>query len=164
MLADSAGPPPPSGDDAARSIDGHIQALREMAANEAESRREAERYVEASRERERRLEKAIAALEGVPLGAGGRPKAKATAKSSTWRVGDQVVSEVEAALRALLASDGAEAATVPQVAEATGRSRETVRRALERLREQGTVRLAGKRHLSTHGMPSTLYALMPNAD
>jgi CRP-like cAMP-binding protein len=150
MLADSTAPP--SGEDAARSIDGHIQALREMAANEAESRREAERYVEASRERERRLEKAIAALEGVPLGAGGRPKQTAKPKASyAWRVSDQVVSEVEVALRALLTG-------------ATGRSRETTRRVLERLREQGTVRLAGKRQINPHGQSSTLYALMPNDD
>jgi CRP-like cAMP-binding protein len=163
MLADSTAPP--SGEDAARSIDGHIQALREMAANEAESRREAERYVEASRERERRLEKAIAALEGVPLGAGGRPKQTAKPKASyAWRVSDQVVSEVEVALRALLTGDGAEAVTAAELARATGRSRETTRRVLERLREQGTVRLAGKRQINPHGQSSTLYALMPNDD
>jgi hypothetical protein len=66
-----------------------------MAREEAESRAEVERFVDASRERERRLLKAIAALEGVPLGAGGKPKLNGAAPkakaSSPGLVSDQVV-------------------------------------------------------------------------
>lgn len=158
MSTESAAPLP-SGDEAARSIAGYVQALRQMAAAEAEGRREVEREVEASRERERRLEKAIAALEGTSLG--GRPKGRPKAAPS-WRVSEKVTIEVEAALRAL-AGNGVEAATAVEVAEAAGRSREATRRALDQLRQQDTVRLAGKRRTTGHGVPSTLYALMPDA-
>src|SRR3954467_9199633 len=64
------------------SIAEQIEDMRRMVQEEIDSRAEVEQFVDASRERERRLVKAIAVLEGVPLGAGGRPKAKAAPKAT----------------------------------------------------------------------------------
>src|SRR5881628_132596 len=64
------------------NIGEQVKDLRRMVREEIESRAEVEQFVDASRERERRLVKAIAALEGVPLGAGGKPKAKAAPKAT----------------------------------------------------------------------------------
>jgi hypothetical protein len=76
------------------NIGEQVKDLRRMVQEEIDSRAEVERFVDASREREHRLRKAIAALEGVPLGAGGRPKARrsgagwcccASSSASAWQ-------------------------------------------------------------------------------
>jgi hypothetical protein len=84
----------------------------------------------------------------VPLGAGGKPKLngaapKAKAKAQDWTSAPRPLKVYEAA-RALVAETGEETFTRPQLAKAVGRSPETTRRAVERLREQERIRLAGK--------------------
>lgn len=145
-----------------------IEDLKRMAREEADSRAEVERFVDASRERERRLLKAVAALEGMPLGAGGKPKLngaapKAKAKSHDWSVNPATVEAAFEAARRLVAETGEETFTRAQLAKAIGRSPETTRRAVDHLRDQERVRLAGKS--GNGGKTATnLYALMPNAD
>src|SRR3954468_19786105 len=75
------------------NIGEQVKDLRRMVQEEIDSRAEVERFVDASRERERRLVKAIAALEGVPLGACGRPKAKALPAVKARPKTPQVVSQ-----------------------------------------------------------------------
>jgi hypothetical protein len=139
-----------------------------MVQEEIDSRAEVERFVDASRERERRLVKAIAALEGVPLGAGGRPKkvVKTTPAVKAGPKTPQVVSqdaadEILAAAKALLADRAEQTFTRTEIREAVpGRSRETVRRGLVLLREQQRIRLAGKQGAGPTA--KSLYALMPD--
>src|ERR1044072_6992472 len=52
---------------AQKGIDDHIRDLRALIQAEVDSRSEYERLVELSKQRERRLAKAVAALEGEPL-------------------------------------------------------------------------------------------------
>jgi hypothetical protein len=148
------------------NIGEQVKDLRRMVQEEIDSRAEVERFVDASRERERRLVKAIAALEGVPLGAGGRPKAKALPAVKARPKTPQVVSqdaadEILAAAKALLADRAEQTFTRTEIREAVpGRSRETVRRGLVLLREQQRIRLAGKQGAGPTA--KSLYALMPD--
>src|SRR4051812_26371627 len=83
-----------------------VEELKRMVREEAESRAEVERFVDASRERERRLVKAIAALEGVPLSAGGRPKAKASPKATpkqSWTPKPELADAILEAAKTLVA-------------------------------------------------------------
>ena len=137
-------------------LERHVAELREMIAAEVSSRAEAERFIEASRQRERRLVKAVAALEGVPLSAGGKPpKVKPKAKPS---VSAEIIATVLAAL-----ADHGRPMTAPQLATALGRNRSSIDSALRVLREQQKVRLAGKDPDSTAPIAPNLYALMPDA-
>jgi hypothetical protein len=154
------------GRDARSALAQHVEALRQMIRVEADSRSEYERLVEESKERERRLVKAVAALEGVPLSAGGRPKAQASAKGPKTHqvVAPVVADEVLVVIRRLLAETGESTVTRPQLIKAMpGRSGETVRRGLKLLREQERVRVAGR--AGNGGRTSAvLYALMPDGD
>jgi hypothetical protein len=140
------------------NIGEQVKDLRRMVQEEIASRAEVERFVDASRERERRLVKAIAALEGVPLGAGGRPKAR---PKSPQPVSPGVADEVLTAAKVLLADRAEQTFTRPELVKAMPeRSGETIRRGLELLREQQRIRLSGKRG---GGKTATnLYALMPD--
>lgn len=147
------------------SIAEQIEDMKRLAREEAESRAEVERFVDSSRERERRLLKAIAALEGVPLGAGGKPKAapKVAAKAPAVQlVSPAVADEILVVVRELLAGREDQTFSRPELAKLMPRSGETIRRGLELLREQERVRLAGKR--GTGRTAKNLYALMPDVD
>jgi hypothetical protein len=149
------------------NIGEQVKDLRRMVQEEIDSRAEVERFVDASREREHRLRKAIAALEGVPLGAGGRPKVVKTTPAVKARpktpqvVSQDAADEILAAAKALLADRAERTFTRTEIREAVpGRSRETVRRGLVLLREQQRIRLAGKQ--GAGATAKSLYALMPD--
>jgi hypothetical protein len=106
--------------------------------------------------------KAIAALEGMPLGAGGRPKAKATPKAPQ-PISPKVADEVLEAAKTLVVDRDEQTFTRPEIIKAMpGRSGETIRRGLLLLREQQRIRLAGKQ--GTGKTAKSLYALMPDVD
>lgn len=142
-----------------------------MADEEAASRADVEHFVEESRERERRIRKAVAALEGVPLGAGGRPKAapapKVAAKGGRPQpVSMDVADAVLAKARELMAASGKDTFSRPELVKAMpGKSGETIRRGLLLLRDQERIRLAGKGKGAGRSQTATnLYALMPNGN
>jgi hypothetical protein len=133
--------------------------LRETIAAERVARIDAERLVADSRERERRLQRALTALAGERPGV--RAKSAAKSKTYKWTVSEERVQEALTALRTI----GAQPASVSEVSALTHSSTETVRRALDVLRERELVRLAGhEKKRGSRGRRTTLYALMPGAD
>jgi hypothetical protein len=132
--------------------------LGEAITAEQAARRDAERLVADSRERERRLQRALTALAGEKPGV--RAKSAAKPKAYKWKVGEKRVQEALTALRTI----GAQPASVGEVSALTHSSTETVRRALDVLRERELVRLVGHEKRGSRGQRTTLYALMPGAD
>jgi ATPase subunit of ABC transporter with duplicated ATPase domains len=103
------------------------------------------------RDRQRRLQRALAAL-----GEGEEPTRKPPVKSkratNTWRPSAE---NIEATMAVLVAAE--EPMSVTKIADHMHRSREVVRRALETLRAEGRVRIAGA---SGRGN-AKLFAAMP---
>lgn len=140
----------------AAGIAEHVAAMREMVEAEVEGRREMELLVETSRERERRLMKAINALEGQPLTNSGRPKAKPKAAATGKLVSEDTRKLVIDALREAPLN-------TKQIMERTGRAQSVVSAALRDLRRTEHVRLIGKDETSSAPVKPNLYALMPDA-
>ena len=132
----------------------HAQLAREDA--EAEAVRA---HLLAIQDRQRRLNKAIDALSHETPKMGRPPtKAKAPGKKTVWRPSPENTAKV---LDALTQGPG----TIADLAERSGTSRHIVRNAVESLRGDEKVRLAGKRHSrgarDRRGIKATVYALMP---
>ena len=139
------------------NVDRTVTGLRELAAAEVEARAEYEQLVEQSKQRERRIARAITALEGGGPGTKPKPKPKAVQP-----VGEEVIEAVLATMRQL-AAEGHEPVTRLQVVEAMPeRSGETVRRGLNELRERQLIRLAGRN--GNGRTAARLYAVMPDGD
>jgi hypothetical protein len=137
---------------------GRIAAeLREAIAAEQIGRVEYERKVSDSRVREDKLKRSLRALEGGGAKRG-RPSNSEVAKVAAARYSSpDAQAKVLSALR-----EHGQPMTVAQVQEAMqAGSRETARKALEALRRDEQVRLAGKVMSANGRTPSTLYALMP---
>jgi CRP-like cAMP-binding protein len=131
--------------------------LRELIAAERVGRIDYERQVQESRKREKQYLKVLATLEGTTPKVG-RPTQAAKAKQAAAKYASP--DAVARALAVLRASGGP--MTVVQVQEAMGvGSRETARKALERLREQGEARRAGVVKSPNGRTPSHTYAAMP---
>jgi hypothetical protein len=148
-----------------------IDSLRELLDAELNSRDELAQLLERSKERERRITRAIAVLEGginqhavssKPAAAKAKPKPK---KSTLWDVSEATVERVRVGFLRYWTEQPTPEQPFTQTALATwmgeqgnGISGETIRRAMDRLREREIVRVCG----TTRG-GGKLYAPMPEA-
>jgi len=135
-----------------------VDELRAEIASERAARSSAEQLVADSRMRERRLTKALEALEGpAPAKSGPKPP-KQRSEYNRWSVSEARIAEALAVLRA-----ASEPMTIPQIAMAMGAgSRETANKAVYALRERDQARLVGKVKVNGRMQVNT-YALMPGA-
>lgn len=114
--------------------------LREAIAAERVNRTEAEQVVEASRAREKLLQKALDALTGQTS----RPPREHATRKRDWNISDEKVELVFDAIKRRRLEVG-RAVTQTEVADANpGLSPESVRRGLEVLRSQERIRITGK--------------------
>jgi predicted HTH transcriptional regulator len=142
---------------AQKGIDDHIRDLRALIQAEVDSRSEYERLVELSKQRERRLAKAVAALEGEPLH---KPKTGPAKPKARQMISAEAADRVFDQMRNLMQQTGRDTVTRPQLMrEITDMSGETIRRSLVLLRDQQRIRQAGR----TGRGAATLYAVMPDA-
>jgi hypothetical protein len=133
--------------------------LQEAITAEQLGRMEYERLVSDSRVREDRLKRSLKALEGAAKR--GRPSNAEVARRETMRYSSP---KQQARTLAVLRAHN-RPMTVAEVQEALGAgSRETARKALEALRGNDQVRLAGTVPSPNGRTPSNTYALMPGAD
>lgn len=146
---------PPVADMEQRAVSGiaeQVQELRRLAQAEAQGRAEIERYVLASRERERRILKAVQALEGIA------PKPKPAAKRAALGVSRERADQIFEAVR-----EAGEPVNTARIIEATGFPQTRVSAGLRMLREEGRIRLAGIDETSTAPRKPNLYTVMPDA-
>jgi DNA-binding transcriptional ArsR family regulator len=136
------------------SIGEQVAELRRLAQAEAQGRAEVERFVQASRDRERRIVMAIRALEGIAPRA--KPVAKATAKATPK------ISAERAELIFQTVREAGEPVTTARLIEATELGQSQVSAGLRVLREDGRIRLAGKDESSKAPVKPNLYAVMPD--
>jgi hypothetical protein len=134
-----------------------IADMKHLVETEQESRAAIEHFVEASRDRERRLLKAIAALEGVPLGAGGRPKTTPKPAPS-GKVSEGNITKV---LDAMRAAGGP--LNRSQISDQAGVHSTTAGYAIQELRARGLIRNAGKDQTADSPRKPDLFAVMPDA-
>jgi len=128
----------------------HCQELRTMLESEQALRNDLSGILDASSARMKRIQKALASLEGdaAPLG---RPK-KAASKT-TWTVSQK---KIDRTYDALVALGGR--ARASEITERAAQASESTRRALEKLREQERVRIVER-----SGRLGATFALMPDA-
>jgi DNA-binding transcriptional ArsR family regulator len=138
------------------SIGEQVAELRRLAQAEAQGRAEVERYVAASRDRERRIVMAIRALEGIAP----RAKAKPAAKPNT---GTKISAERTELIFQTVREAG-EPVSTQRLVEATELAQSQVSAGLRVLREEGRIRLAGKDESSKAPVKPNLYAVMPDVD
>jgi ribosomal protein S25 len=139
-----------------RELAEEATTMRRMLEAEQRLRAQVEVVLDTISTREKRLQRALAALEGTAAGPG-RPKAQkaqaAAAKhGSSWSIGEDKIERAHAALVEL-----GEART-SQIAKKAGISTETARRAVRALRERERARIV--KHDKNLG---DYYALMPDA-
>lgn len=134
-----------------------IEELKALADAEAEGRAEVERFVDESRDREKRIRRAVAVLEGTTQTA--PAKAKPKPKGAAGRVSEANIAKVLAALR-----EAGQPLTRLQLAERSGVVSSGVGYALVALRERELVRKAGKDMSATSPRKPDVYAPMPNDD
>lgn len=140
------------------ALDKMIRELGELIAEERANRVAAERAVLDSKERERRLLRALAALEGeTTMQVARKASGPRGGKIGDWHISDKKCDDVFEKFCALVMSTG-KPTTPTMLAHANpGLSPESSRRALDRLRGEERVRLAGK----TRG-GGRLFDLMPD--
>jgi ribosomal protein S25 len=139
-----------------RELAEEADTMRRMLEAEQSLRAQVEVVLDTISTREKRLQRALAALEGTAMGPGRRPKEKpqtAAKHGSSWSIGEDKIEKAHAALVEL-----GEART-SQIAKKSGMSTETARRAVRALREREQARVIR----SSKQMGDT-YALMPGAD
>lgn len=154
-----AGPARPDRDEVEARVGGYVEGLRDLVTAERASRADFEAKVKASKDREHKFLRAIAALEGGDLRtATTKPKPKPRAQQL---IGSKTIDKVLTAVRELTAEPGVTGVTRQEVAERAGVSIEAARRALETLRVDEKVRKAGKR--GTGPTAANYWALMPDA-
>lgn len=154
------------GDAMASALDDQIASMRKLLADELSGRRELERLLDESKERERRMARVIAILDGGAA-TPAQAKAQATGKqrgakkgNGDWNVSDETVERVRMAF-VRYAETTDEPVTRTKLAawmsqHDDGIGGETIRRATEVLREREIVRKCG----TTRG-GGGLYTLMP---
>lgn len=156
----SAGDDPPA--DPVLSEDVLVQQLRGLIAQERGQREKAERQVADSRNRERRYQRALTALEAQQIERESLARAdrRTKAKHQDWAVSDKKVQQVYEAMVKLATQDPTRPLTITYIDRQTpGISAEAVRKAMEVLRAQERVRITGKK------MPGggVVWGLMPEA-
>lgn len=132
-----------------------VAQLRALIAHEQAERLDAEQKVAASRERERRYQRALTTLEGSPWR---KPTPKPqqrhsrAADAGDWQISEKKIEQVYQRFVELRAQNPDASLSVTYIADHTpGLSTESTRRAFEELRRQerlrivGTVRGGGKR-------------------
>lgn len=147
-LPQSNGTPPPeeSWEAQARHLEEIVDAecadLRELLAEQQVLSSRIQQVLDGVKDRERRIAKALAALEDRPVVAAvpkrGRPRKTPEGARPTWRISDAKLETIYDALVRI--GQGRN----PQIAEAAGSSPETTRRALRQLREAERVRVVAK--------------------
>lgn len=147
-----------------RALADHVENLQALLAREVGGRETLELAVAASHEREKRIRKALAALEGPkpapepePPRRGRPPKSEGIGRgrdNNTWSVSQEKVDQVLAAMRA-----HPDASHRPRmIADELGLSMTTIRKALDTLRDRELVRIK-----EVHPRWGKMYALMPEA-
>lgn len=159
------------GEQMSSAMDEQVIAMRALLDDELKERTHLEQLLEASKERERRLMKAVAVLEGgnIPQGLRSTPpkpaKAKPKAAAGEWNVSAKTVERVHEGLTRFWQEE-AHGEPFTQTALATwltrhggGASSDTIRKAMGVLRERELVRKCG----TTRG-GGILWAPMPDGE
>lgn len=139
-----------------QGLETHLAELRVLLAGEQQLAEQIRATLDGCREREKRIERAIAALDGNARPTGRPPRAKPALPSAQaggqWRVSDRKLEEVRATLERLGSARRSE------IVKASGVSDVTVGKALAALRERDVVRVVA--HDAKRG---PMFALMPTA-
>lgn len=144
----------------AHRLDGFIERqreeLRDLLAQERALVGQIQEALDSCKEREKRVLRALAALEGTAVAA----KPTKAQKKAAWQISDEKVEEIYAAIRASIEANDGEPVTMTKVRESVGSSAsETWRKAVDRLRADERLRVAGR----VRG-GGELLALMPEVD
>lgn len=143
-----------------QGLETHLAELRVLLAGEQQLAEQIRATLDGCREREKRIERAIAALEGSvrPMGrpsgraARAKPVSPSAQAGGQWRVSDRKLEEVRATLERLGSARRSE------IVKASSVSDVTVGKALAALRERDVVRVVA--HDAKRG---PTFALMPTA-
>jgi response regulator of citrate/malate metabolism len=135
------------------ALEQHAQGLRGLLESQHAVVERFETMLRTAKDEQRRIQRALAAIEGEPA----TPKTVPKPKASRGGVSERKMSDTLRALEALGAP-----ARIRDIAKEAGIAGETCRKALEQLRAQELVRIAGVQ--PGPGGPAKLYTLMPGDD